>query len=244
MDNTKLRCRDYSLNAIGLILLLFSLSLSIVSQSTLGQIQTSNNSLFPPSSKPYGSTYGDWTAKWWQWAYSIPKERNPITDTSGANCAQGQKGPVWFLAGTTGGPAERTCNIPAGKAVLFPVVAAECSYAEYPQLKTEQQLRSCAASQEDHVTLQASVDGTNIQGLQGYRAQSPLFNFTVPKNNIVGISTDSSNNTQGVSNGYWVFLKPVTAGSHTVHFSGVSTTYAATGVNTYSTEVKYHLTVP
>src|SRR5947209_6336709 len=31
----------------------------------------------PPCSKPYGLTYGEWSAKWWQWVYSIPVGTNP-----------------------------------------------------------------------------------------------------------------------------------------------------------------------
>jgi hypothetical protein len=59
-----------------------------------------NNSLpravFPANSKPYGLSYGEWTAKWWQWGYSIPKDINPAYDDTGKNCAQKQNGPVWF----------------------------------------------------------------------------------------------------------------------------------------------------
>ena len=29
-----------------------------------------------------------------------PKPKNPVSDVSGKNCAEGQGGPVWFLAGT------------------------------------------------------------------------------------------------------------------------------------------------
>ena len=55
--------------------------------------------VYPPGSNPLGVTYGEWTAKWWQWLLSIPGPVNPNLDTTGANCAQGQSGPVWFLAG-------------------------------------------------------------------------------------------------------------------------------------------------
>ena len=73
-------------------------------------------------SKPYGLTYGEWTAKWWQWGYSIPKDINPAYDDTGKNCAQKQNGPVWFLAGTYGHAVNRGWDIPAGKAILFPIL--------------------------------------------------------------------------------------------------------------------------
>jgi hypothetical protein len=184
---------------------------------------STNNSLpiavFPANSKPYGLTYGDWTAKWWQWGYSIPKNINPAYDDTGKNCAQKQNGPVWFLAGTYGHPVNRKCDIPAGKAILFPILNSECSFAEFPKLKTLSELRVCARTIQDQVTtLNATVDGVPISDLQKYRIQSPPFNFTLPQNNILGLSANIT--TQAIADGNWVFLKPVSPGSHKITFRG------------------------
>ena len=73
----------------------------------------------------YGKTYGEWTAKWWQWAHSLPAATNPLRQEGMVDCSHGQSGPVWFLAGTLGGGAERTCTIPHRKALLFPLVNAD-----------------------------------------------------------------------------------------------------------------------
>jgi hypothetical protein len=81
-----------------------------------------NLSVFSSDSKPYNFTYGEWTARWWQWGYSIPKNINPAYDNTGKDCAQGQSGPVWFLAGTYGHPVERVCTVLVGKAILFPIL--------------------------------------------------------------------------------------------------------------------------
>jgi hypothetical protein len=67
---------------------------------------TSNLSVFSSDSKPYNFTYGEWTARWRQWGYSIPKNINPAYDDTGKNCAQKQNDPVWFLAGTYGHSVE------------------------------------------------------------------------------------------------------------------------------------------
>jgi hypothetical protein len=213
----------------------------VVNPVSWAEVSSSIHGIIAIDSKQFDSTYSQWTSKWWQWAYSVPADVNPIADTTGKNCGQGQKGPVWFLAGTTGGAAERTCTVPAGKSTLFPIIVAECSYAEYPKLTTEEQLRSCAMTQNDRVNLAATVDGMSIPDLQTYRVQSPLFSFTVPANNIVGIKGGTT--TQGVSDGYWVFLKPFSAGSHNIHFSGGSTDITSTSASNFSTEVTYRLTV-
>jgi hypothetical protein len=172
-------------------------------------VANSNNSqipVFSADSKPYGLTYGEWTSKWWQWGYSIPKNINPAYDDTGKNCAQKQNGPVWFLAGTYGHSVTRKCYIPAGKAILFPILNSECSFAEFPKLKTLSELRICAKTIQDQVTtLDGSVDGVPISNLEKYRIQSPPFNFTLPQNNILGMPANIT--TQAIADGNWGFLK-------------------------------------
>ena len=182
-----------------------------------------NNSLsiavFSANSKPYGLTYGDWTAKWWQWGYSIPKDINPAYDDTGKNCAQKQNGPVWFLAGTYGHAVNRKCDIPAGKAILFPILNSECSFAEFPNLKSLSELRLCAKTIQDQVTtLNATMDRVPIFNLHKYRIQSPPFTFTLPQNNILGLPSNVT--TQAIADGNWVFLKPLSPGSHKITFRG------------------------
>ena len=80
--------------------------------------------VYPIDSKLYGLTYGEWSAKWWQWVHSIPAENNPITDTTGIECARGQNGPVWFLVGTYGGPVERACYYTSRQGHLY----SNCKY--------------------------------------------------------------------------------------------------------------------
>ena len=65
------------------------------------------------------------TPEWWQWALSIPSIVNPQTDPTGDNAVVGQRGPIWFLAGVFGsGPASRSCFVPQGTALFFPVINA------------------------------------------------------------------------------------------------------------------------
>lgn len=176
-------------------------------------------SVFSSDSEPYNLTYGERTAKWWQWGYSIPKNINPAYDDTGKNCAEGQNGPVWFLAGTYGHPVERACTIPAGKGILFPILNSECSFAEFSKLKTLSELRMCAKTIQDHVTtLFASVDGMLIPHLQESRIQSPPFNFTLSQNNILGMPANTT--TQAIADGNWVFLKPLSPGIHKIMFKG------------------------
>ena len=217
-------------------------------------INTNETQVFATDSKPYGLTYGEWTAKWWQWAFSVPKNVNPSYDDSGRYCSEGQNGPVWFLTGSYKHQVDRYCNIPAGKSVLFTVLNSECSFAEFPNLKTEQELRKCAKEMQDSVIqVQAIVNGVNVKGLDKYRIQSPLFNFTLGGNNILGMPAQTT--TQAVSDGNWVFLKPLPMGKHVIYFKGglksinaIATNgsngnYTFAGPYGWDSPVTYHLTI-
>ena len=217
-------------------------------------IKNTVTQVFSTDSKPYGLTYGEWTAKWWQWAYSIPKNVNPSYDDSGRYCSEGQSGPVWFLTSSYKHKVDRYCNIPAGKSILFTILNSECSFAEFPQLKTEQDLRKCAKTMQDSVIQEhASVDGVNIKGLDKYRVQSPLFTFILGRNNILGLPAQTT--TQAVSDGNWVFLKPLSVGKHVIQFKGglrninATASVSSKGNNTFAgpygwgSPVTYHLTI-
>jgi hypothetical protein len=185
------------------------------------QVKLEQEILFQVNSKPYNLTYGDWTANWWRWAYSIPKTVNPAYDDTGEYCSVNQRGPVWFFPGTYGKEVVRECTVPSGKAILFPILNSECSFAEFPQLRTVEELKTCARGFQDQVTeLYTSIDGQNISEveLERYRIQSPPFNFTLSKNNILGLPEDTS--TVAVSDGNWVFLKPLNPGTHEISFRG------------------------
>jgi hypothetical protein len=132
-------------------------------------------------SKPYGKSWEEWSAIWWQWCSTEPLASNPVADKTGRFCNKNQNDPnVWFLAGTFGGKAERTCTIPAGKAILFSIINNLISYAEYNHLKTESELRSYAESDLDEATVyNATVDGVELQNLENYRVQSHLFRFII-----------------------------------------------------------------
>lgn len=200
-----------------------------------------NPGVYPPGSAPYNLTYGQWSAKWWQWALSLPQDINPLIDQTGEHCAQGQNqtSPVWFLAGTAGGSVERTCTIPEGKAILFPVLNSV--NVKTDPSETEGDLRATSKQEMDNpAILEASIDGIPLQELQNYRAESPpLFNITLPEGNIFGVPEMSS---EAVSDGYWVMLQPLPVGDHNLNFQGAGRP-ALTGPGGLVTDVTYGLTI-
>jgi hypothetical protein len=177
--------------------------------------------IVPPASVYKGRSYGDWSAKWWQWAYSIDKDHNPVNDTDGKFSGNGQSGPVWFLAGTFGAESPearvtRSCAMPAGRAIFICIFNCCFNTEEDGADLTELELLNKAREDVDTaILLDITIDGQDIQDLQKYRVESPLFTVKVPSNparaNLKG------GETQGISDGYWLLLEPPNPGLHTIH---------------------------
>jgi hypothetical protein len=197
--------------------------------------------IFPPESQPYGLSYGEWTARWWQWAHSIPTENNPQLDTTGEDCAQAQNhtGPVWFLAGTSGGFAERTCTIPAGKAILLPIINAVYVGSAG---ETDEEMRTAVNEWINTVnTIEASIDGAPLQDILTYRIQSPFFDNTLPNDNILG---EPEGTYRAISDGYWLILEPLPPGQHEIRLHGaIIDPTAISPTPSFETGVTYHLVV-
>jgi hypothetical protein len=221
------------------VLSIFVVMISVNSIADAVEIATS---IYPPGSKPYDRTYGEWSAKWWQWAFSIPSDRNPINDTSGKYCSSNQNDSnVWFLAGSGGAKVIRSCTIPPGKAIFFPIMDGEWSYAESPTSKTESDLRTLVHADQDTVSqLTLKIDGVRVQNLTKFRADSPLFNFSTPKNGIFDLHSVTS---QAVSDGFFVMLKPLSKGTHEIHWSGVLGSPTTTSPLVQPEDVTYRITI-
>src|SRR6266700_1791762 len=105
--------------------------------------QNPNPGVVTTTSYPFGKNYGEWSHAWWLWEYSIPAPNNPVLDTTGANCDVGQSGQVWFLAGSfTSGTITRTCTVPHGKALFFPIFNSENDNIGVTPPLTADQLRA------------------------------------------------------------------------------------------------------
>ena len=166
--------------------------------------------MFHRNSCPYGLQYSEWTVLWWKWILS-----NPELDNTGRYCDMPQTNQnAWFLAGTRGDSAKRDCNIPHGKAILFPVITSEFSFSQDPNLDTQDQLIRAVERDVDTVNrLMVVVDGITLEGLdmfrQNFRVRSEPFDHTID-----GVKT------RIVSDGFWIFLKPPKIGTHTIYFVG------------------------
>jgi hypothetical protein len=182
------------------------------------------NPIVQPEKRYAGLTYGEWSAKWWQYAVGV-------TDPN-ADCTVNQSGPVWFLAGAASSDGQLvhlSCSVPAGKAIFVPVINSEWSTNEDMGCgNTYQTLLACAAAPMDLVTQRSfSIDGVpvdlgpNPQNQSAFRVQSPPPPFTI--NAIVGNSFVPAGTGTSVADGFYVLVRPLTPGSHRLLFSGTIT---------------------
>jgi hypothetical protein len=129
------------------------------------------------------------TAQWWQWAVSIPVDRNPQSDPTGQDCMIGQRGNLWFLAGVfSGGPAQRSCSVPEGKTLFFPIineidlaVPGECGdTGEFDSIKDLRQATKAFVDAVPLSSLKVRVDGKPVPFR---RVRSQVFAVALPVEN-------------------------------------------------------------
>lgn len=89
-----------------------------------GPAEGSENSTSPASGAQSSTQAGlspeDLQSRWWTWALSEPVGTNPVADEDGSDCERNQPSDVWFLAGTFGTQAKRTCSRPRRSPSRFP----------------------------------------------------------------------------------------------------------------------------
>lgn len=169
------------------------------------------------------------SAKWWQWALSIPSSQNPLLDTSGDKCMVGQSGATWFLAGLFGGggPIIRNCTVPDNVHLFFPVVNSvnlnsPNMCGQGPANISVADLRAGAAPFVDGLlNLLVEVDGKPLQHLR--RVQSKVFAAALPEDNIFdppcatlgGVPTGILSPV--IDDGVYAYIGSLKPGSHTLH---------------------------
>ena len=204
--------------------------------------------VIPADSVIYGRTYSEWSAEWWQWALSIPVATHPLFDKG--DCSVGQSGPVWFLGGSFASNTDvRSCTVPAGKMLFFPILNGEDSDVEEsfnngcsdPTFGSSiVGLRRCATAGQEGLSVRATIDGVAVPNIaRTFRFQSPAFSFTIPDDNLFKATTGNpylAGTYLSVGDGYYLMLSPLSQGKHTIHFKG-------SAPNGFTLDITYHLTV-
>ena len=189
-----------------------------------------DSKVFPPTAQPYGKSYTEWTVEWFLEFMAFDCDHNPWLHPE--YILFHESGPVYFMAGIK--PPATTVNVtvPHGKAILFPFTnyindypcPSEWNFEPVPPQTLEEFLTEGIIGWTNGVTsLSATVDGDPITDPESYGFISSMFEFT---GNLELLSCDptfydpciNGEVQQGVSGGYWLILKPLSKGTHTVHY--------------------------
>jgi hypothetical protein len=227
--------------------LLFSLTVVLLASATAaGQAANPNPGVVPVNAKPHGHSYAEWQAMWWQYVFSIPVPTNPLLDETGANCGVGQSGHVFFLVGvfSASGSATRSCTVPSGSMIFFPILNVECDNflvpPGTPPMSIAELRAGCTAAMDGVANLRAEVDGAPLRDLNSYRGQSSVFSVTFPDNNLgefFGFDIPAGTYAPFVDEGFYLMLTPLSKGTHTIHFRGELPAF------NFTLDITYHLTV-
>jgi hypothetical protein len=194
--------------------------------------------LYPREAKVQGKGYEEWAAEWWQWVLAIPKDVNPNFD---GPCDVAQPDGMFFLGGNFGGTSARSCEVPVGTPIFFPVLNAFVSNC--PELAGGSYTCELAMSQDYahdtaewlmdlETTMSLTIDGVAVEDLEEYRAHTASFPTIAPadaddrihtcsgaiRENTCGVPVGSPRGT--VSDGHWAMVRPLPPGEHQIHFTG------------------------
>lgn len=160
----------------------------------------------------------------------------------------GQRGPVWFLVGNFGGgDTTRSCSIPEGKRLFFPVInSVNIDTPNVCGQGTERipvaELRALSAAFVDGATdLAVTLDGKPVSDL--LRIESNVFEVALPEENLfdqpcTGLGgAPSGIYSPAVDDGIYVLLESLKKGQHELRF------HAENPSQNFVSDVTYHLTV-
>jgi hypothetical protein len=195
-------------------------------------------------------------AAWWQWALSKPADVNPLfggdPDYSQAQCngepVTATQGDTWFLAGSAGSdPVERTCSMPAGSQLFFPIVNYAWVFTD-PETDTDKLARESVQGfmrgmlSDPEFSMTVTVDGREVHRI--VRAKSHFFEVQLPEGNVFG---EPAGSYRALADGFWVKLPPLSEGEHTIHWEvsapNVDTDPDKPGAEGFFQDITYHLTV-
>ena len=199
-----------------------------------------------PGEEFLGKSYSELVSEWTNWLVEEPIATNPAFDPDGRFCGRNQRGKVWFLASTFGGVVDRTCEVPAGKAIFLSLGGVFVSFApEFPaaddpcsNMATDLEKVRCDVNNDvpvaPGISFEATLDGEPVGDLFAFRAQSQPGGFTLRVPNpsfLTDLGLAAGNRFPAVADGYFLFLKPLKSGQHTLNLRMINPDQSERGVN-------------
>lgn len=168
-----------------------------------------------------GKSYGEWSAEWWKWVLSMPKDSHPLFDNAPAGKNQPEN--LWFLGGTVNfledeldKTIERTITVPYGKALFIPVTTVMMAKSlGDPEDSLDILARNWLV---DFDELYCEINGKKINNIESYKFETGSnFSYTLPENNIFNLDAGLYEE-DAYAVGYYVILTDIDKGNYTIRF--------------------------
>ncbi len=200
--------------------------------------------VYGATEKPFGLSYTGWIDKWFK---EVPVNICNPSGNNGTYVILDQSGLVYFLSGSNTITNDRNIEIHPGTAILFPVVDVIKTYPcsidttiGPPGYSMDEYLAAKAAQAMISISsLSITLDGLPYRRVYQHRYISS--SFQIFNNHMLGdcfdacIMPDQVQNA--VSDGYWIMLKSIDAGEHTLHLHADMNGYGQVA------DITYHITV-
>ena len=213
--------------------------------------------VFHKDELPFGKPYEDWVYDYWKWLAAIPSD--PETTFAGVKengCFINKTGPVAFLMGPAiGGVHHQICEISSNQGIFIDGWSGECdASSKGNENKSFKELSQCARDQDlGKIRVNVWVDNKLISRVEAedYKTINLInatelftkaFNITTPANSF--LTVDYPGTYPGAVHGWFIFLKPLPPGDHTVRYvNDVRPTTLSGAANTNHADITYSLKV-
>jgi Ca2+-binding RTX toxin-like protein len=189
-----------------------------------------NSNVINPTQNIAGKTQSQLGDEWWRWGLSVTQSDNPITASTGDFAGINQSGDVQFLTGSFAGTANRSVVVSSKKYLFFPIINSATIGNDLPNFDTRQDdfriwNRDYARQPK---TFNLTIDGVSVINpsdalkylQQNAQNGSGFSSYLSPENNVIigGGVPDQTNISGNYQKGYFVGLKPLAPGKHTITF--------------------------
>ncbi len=209
-----------------------------------------------PRSLPYGLSYEEWSAKWWQFFYG--QSTNDMEPLGSPGICEGSASRVLFLNGAPTSTTETNhatilADTPLFLAILaFTADNTACPVTDFTTNSADVLTAEAVSGWNSAATLTTcTIDGVVVPGLENptntiYNVVSVPFSYTTAeKDNIVAVSEGEPCLPGGltvypaVADGVYLMLSPLSPGKHKIHFVGE----AGPGGTYLKIDITYEITV-
>jgi hypothetical protein len=187
--------------------------------------------VFQKDELPFGKPYESWVQDWWRWNAAHPDDPDTtVADLKENGCFINKTGPVAMLMDPAiGGKHHQMCEISPNQGILISAWSGECdgSVKGYEN-SSFSELSKCARDLDlGKVTVNAWVDNKSVAQVKAEdlkttnlinatELSTKAFNITTPANSWLKV--DYPGTYPGAVHGWFIFLKPLPVGEHTVRY--------------------------